>query len=193
MKKPNGYDEAKASNGWEPVELGGHYLVIKQVEETKSSSGDDMIKVFFDFDKNDKQADYFADSFKNDIRPDKKWAFQATEYIMVNDYQDKSKTSRAFKTFITCVEHSNNMEVKWDVENWAAQFKGKKIGGVFGEQMDYYNGEEKKKVILRWFVSTDNVEDAEIPKMTESKAYKNRPQDDGFTNVPDDVSEELPF
>ena len=44
------------------------------------------------------------------------------------------------------------------------QFKNKKIGGVFGEQMDYYNGDEKKKRVLRWFVSFDKVADAQIPK-----------------------------
>lgn len=199
MQKPNGYDEAKANGEFTPVELGGHYLVIKQVTEMKSQGGDDMIVVLFDFDKNDAQADYFMTSFKNDIRPEKKWSNQATQYIMVKDYQDKTKTSRDFKTFCTCVEHSNaGFETKWGIEKWGEQFKGKKIGGVFGEQMDFYNNKETKKRILRWFCSVDKVEGAEIPNLVESKAYKNRPTNasastDGFMDIPDGIDEELPF
>lgn len=198
MNKPNGYDEAKAQGEFTPVELGGHHLVIKQVEEMQSSTGKPMIKVSFDFAPEDKQPNYFAEQFKNDIRPDKKWSNQATAYILVLD--NEGKTSSKYKTFTTCVEHSNTgFEIKWGIDNWGAQFKNKKIGGVFGEQMDYYNGDEKKKRVLRWFVSSDKVADAQIPDMSETAAYKQYKQNgaiassDGFMNIPDGIDEELPF
>ena len=73
MQKPNNYDETQAGGEFTPVELGGHKLVIKQVTETKSKSGKDMIVVFFDFAPDDVQPGYFTEQFKNDIRPDKKW------------------------------------------------------------------------------------------------------------------------
>lgn len=197
MQKPNGYDEAKAGGGFIPVELGGHHLVIKQVEEMQSSTGKPMIKVSFDFAENDKQPKYFAEQFKDDIRPDKKWSNQATQYILV--YEQDGKTSRNFKTFTTCVEHSNTgFTTQWG-DNFCQQFTNKKIGGVFGEQMDYYNGEEKKKRVLRWFVSSDKVADAQIPDMSETQAYKQYKQNgkiastDGFMNIPDGIDEELPF
>lgn len=196
MNKPNGYEETQAQGSFTPVELGGHYLVIKNVEEKKASNGRDMIVVYFDFAQEDAQAGYFAESFKNDIRPDKKWSNQATKYILVDD--EEGKCSKDFKTFCTCVEHSNNgFKTLWG-DNFCAQFKNKKIGGVFGEQMDYYNGEEKKKRVLRWFVSTDRVKDAEVPAISMTNAYKNRPTSnvpsgDGFMNVPDGIDEELPF
>lgn len=197
MQKPNGYDEAKAGGGFTPVELGGHHLVIKQVEEMQSSTGKPMIKVSFDFAENDKQPKYFAEQFKDDIRPDKKWSNQATQYILV--YEQDGKTSRNFKTFTTCVEHSNTgFTTQWG-DNFCQQFTNKKIGGVFGEQMDYYNGEEKKKRVLRWFVSSDKVADAQVPDMSETQAYKQYKQNgkiastDGFMNIPDGIDEELPF
>lgn len=196
MNKPNGYEETKASGAYEPVTLGGHYLVIKNVEEKKASNGRDMIVVYFDFAQEDAQAGYFAESFKNDIRPDKKWSNQATQYILVDD--ENGNCSRAFKTFTTCVEHSNNgFKVQWG-DNFCAQFKNKRIGGVFGEQMDYYNGEEKKKRVLRWFVSTDKVKDAEAPEISLTTAYKNRPSTgsaagNDFMSVQDGIDEELPF
>ena len=199
MQKPNGYDEAKVQGEFTPVELGGHHLVIKQVEEMQSTTGKPMIKVSFDFAPEDKQPNYFAEQFKNDIRPDKKWSNQATVYILV--YDNEGKTSSKFKTFTTCVEHSNTgFTTQWG-DNFCQQFKNKKIGGVFGEQMDYYNGEEKKKRVLRWFVSSDKVADAQIPDITETTAYKNRGNgavptvggNDGFMNIPDGIDEELPF
>ena len=184
------------------MELGGHKLVIKQVNETKSKTGKDMIVVLFDFAEDDKQPGYFMEQFQNDIRPDKKWPNQATQYILTEDAE--GKCTRNFKTFTTCAEHSNaGFSVQWG-DKFCQCFKGKKIGGVFGEQMDYYNGEEKKKRVLRWFVSLDKVADAAVPDMSETKAYKEYKQgggmpsggsfDDGFMNIPDNIDDsELPF
>lgn len=197
MQKPNGYDEAKAQGEFTPVELGGHQLVIKQVEEMQSKNGKPMIKVSFDFASDDKQPAYFAEQFKSDIRPDKKWSNQATQYIMV--YGDDGKTSRGFKTFTTCVEHSNAGFVTQWGNNFCQQFKNKKIGGVFGEQMDFYNGEEKKKRVLRWFISSDRVADAQVPDMSETAAYKQYKTNgaiassDGFMSISDELDDELPF
>lgn len=200
MQKPRNYEETQAQGEFTPVELGGHQMVIKQVTETKSKTGKDMIVVLFDFDQSDKQPEYFMKQFRDDIRPEKKWPNQATQYILVHD--EDGKCSRSFKTFTTCVKHSNpGFEESWG-DNWGAQFKNKKIGGVFGPQMDYYNGREMEKRVLRWFVSYDKAADAQIPSMSETQAYKNRmagyPQGstsagDGFMNIPDGVDEELPF
>lgn len=197
MQKPNGYDEAKAGGDFTPIELGGHHLVIKQVNERKNKNGGDMIVVLFDFAQNDKQPGYFMEQFKNDIRPDKKWSNQATQYI--NVYDSDGKTSRSFKTFTTCVEHSNTgFTTQWG-DNFCQQFKDKKIGGVFGEQMDFYNGEAKKKRVLRWFVSSDRVADAQIPEISETAAYKDNKNNvpasgsNDFMNIPDGIDEPLPF
>ena len=197
MVKPNGYDEAKAQGEFIPVELGGHQLVIKQVEEVQSKNGKPMIKVSFDFASDDKQPAYFAEQFKNDIRPDKKWSNQAVQYIMVNG--EDGKTSRGFKTFTTCVERSNAGFITQWGDVFCQQFKNKKIGGVFGEQMDYYNGKEVKKRVLRWFVSSDKVADAQVPDLSETAAYKQYKTNgaiassEGFMNIPDGFDEDLPF
>ena len=199
MQKPRNYEETHQGE-FTPVELGGHQMVIKQVTETKSKTGKDMIVVLFDFDQSDKQPEYFMKQFRDDIRPEKNWPNQATQYILVHD--EDGKCSRSFKTFTTCVKHSNpGFEESWG-DNWGAQFKNKKIGGVFGPQMDYYNGREMEKRVLRWFVSYDKAADAQIPNLSETQAYKNRvsgypqgsvPAGDGFMNIPDGIDEELPF
>ena len=205
MKKPDSYDETKAGGEFTPVELGGHKMIIKQVSETKSKSGKDMIVVLFDFAPDDSQPGYFTEMFKNDIRPDKKWPNQATQYILTED--SEGKCNRLFKTFTTCVEHSNQgFTTRFDIDNWGAQFKGKKIGGVFGEQMDFYNGKELRKHVMRWFCSIDKVDKSGVPEPTETKAYKDYKSSaqsyydqapktsGGFMDSPNDISDdELPF
>lgn len=195
MKKPNSYDETQASGDFTPVELGGHKLVIKQVNEKQSSTGKDMIVVFFDFAPRDKQAGYFMEQFKNDIRPDKKWPNQATQYILAED--NDGKCSRSFKTFITCVEHSNSgFSVQWG-DKFCECFKNKLVGGVFGVVEEEYNGETKKNRKLRWFCSVDKAADAEIPeeKLLPKKNDIQAGSDIGneFMNIPDGIDEELPF
>ena len=159
-----------------------------------------MIVVLFDFAPDDKQPGYFMEQFKNDIRPDKKWPNQATNYILTED--SDGNCNRSFKTFMTCVEHSNQgFATQWG-DNFGQQFKNKLIGGVFGPQMDYYNDKELQKRVLRWFISVDRIADATVPELSETQAYKNHkngypagatPSGDGFMNVPDGVDEELPF
>ena len=200
MNKPNNYDNTQAAGEFTPVELGGHKLIIKQVTEATSKAGKPMIVVLFDFAPDDKQPGYFMEQFKNDIRPDKKWPNQATNYILTED--SDGNCNRSFKTFMTCVEHSNKgFETKWG-DNFGQQFKNKLIGGVFGPQMDFYDNKEIQKRVLRWFISVDRIADATVPEMSETQAYKNHkngypagatPSGDGFMNIPDGVDEKLPF
>lgn len=208
MQKPKNYENTPAAGDFEPVELGGHKMIIKLVEETKSRTGKDMIKVYLDFAEDDRQPGYFANQYENDIRSNKKWPNQATQYILVND--NNGNCSRAFKTFTTCAEHSNEgLVIQWG-DSFCHCLRNKKIGGVFGEQMDYYKkegeeqGKELKKRVLRWFCSLDKVLEADIPDANETKAYKEYkqsnivpnygvPDNDGFMSIPDGIDEELPF
>lgn len=202
MQKPTGYDEAQAGGEFTPVELGGHYAVIKQVSERQSSTGKDMIVVLFDFTNNDKQPEYFAKQFNNDDREEKKWPFAGTKYIMVNDYNDANKTSKAFKTFCTCAEKSNNMQIAWGGNAWAQQFRGKKIGVVFGEEESEYEGKIRMRRVPKWFCAFDKAPEQNIPQpkfingispASTANSAETKQEVDGFLNIPDDMTEEIPF
>ena len=160
MQKPKLFDEVKTSGEFVPIELGGHHIIIKNVEETTSKAGKPMLKVSIDFAKNDSQPDYMANEFKNDIRPDKKWPHAGTQYILTEDKD--GNCSKSFKSFITAFENSNNCGAIWG-DKFAAQFKNKKIGGVFGEVENEYNGKTTMRHELRWFCSDDKVDGAAIP------------------------------
>lgn len=201
MLKPSGYDEASAGGGYTPAELGGHYAQIKQVTETQSQSGKDMIVVLLDFVAPDKQAGLFKSQFDSDTRDQRKWPNQGTKYIMVADYADPKATSRTFKGFITSVEKSNNYKVQWGGANWGVQFKGKAVGVVYGEEEDEYNGRVTMRPTIKYFCSTSDVATAQIPKPKYLKNSTNAPgaigsgaaRDNSFINVPDSADEEIPF
>lgn len=198
MKKPNAFDETKASGEWTPIELGGHHLIIKKVEETKSSSGKNMIVVYFDFSKNDKQPDFMANEFRNDIRPEKKWPRSGTAYILVEG--NDGNCTRNFKTFITSFEHSNNCEANWG-DKFTSQFKDKKVGAVFGEVENEYNGKVTMRRELRWFCSDEKVDNAAIPsaKYLNGSSPASSPSSpsgadaNGFMSIPEGSESDLPF
>lgn len=195
MKKPDGYDETPASGDFTPIELGGHTLKILEVCEMQSHSGRDMLKVSFDFATGDVQAGYFTKAFKDDIRPDKKWPAAGTTYILTEDQE--GNCSRQFKTFTTSVEKSNtNFTIPWG-DKFAPSFKGKLVGGVFGEVEEEYNGKMHTNRKLRWFRSTEKIADAAIPAMKymsgQSGPKMPEPGEDGFMDIPDGLAEQLPF
>ena len=190
MNKPEGYDKVQVD--FTPAELGGHTMVIKGVREEKSKAGKEMIVVAFDFDKNDIQPGYFSDLFEKDIRPEKKWPIAGTQYILTTDKD--GKTSKSLKGFITSCERSNGFEAQWGAK-FCEQFKGKKIGGVFGIVEEEYNGKVSKRHRLRWFCEYDKAQDAPVPapKLLNNSYTSAASGPSGFVNVPDGVNEEIPF
>lgn len=192
MQKPNGYDEVKVGGDFTPVELGGHHMIIKGVKEQTNKNGESMIVVAFDFTKNDKQPEYFSELFDKDIRPEKKWPFNGTQYINTMDYQDKSKTSKSFKSFITAFERSNNTTAVWG-DKFCEQFKDKKIGGVFGVVEEEYNGEIKKRHKLRWFCEDNKADSQQIPQEKLLNSSTSPKNSNDFMNIPDGSAEEIPF
>lgn len=203
MQRPQGYEEAQVMGEYTPVELGGHYATVLQVTETQSSTGKDMIVVVFDFDKKDKQPGYFRTQFDNDDRAEKKWPYAGTMYIMVKDYQDSSKTSRNFKTFCTSVEKSNNYSISWGGSDWSKQFKGKKIGVVYGEVESEYNGEVRMRRNPRWFCSYDKAGEAQEPNpkylpgnrsgAASRGSASQSASDNDFLSIPEGANDEIPF
>lgn len=193
MQKPNNYDNVQASGDFTPVTPGGHHLVIKKVEESKTKTDKDMIIVAFDMAAGDKQPNYFSNMFTNDIRPDKKWPRSGRQYIVATD--NEGNTSRSFKTFITCVEKSNNgFKTEWG-DGFAAQFKGKRIGGVFGIVENEYQGKVTKRTELRWFCEDTKADNAKVPDpklLPNSNVTVAAPSSDGFMNITGD-EDEIPF
>lgn len=194
MKKPDSYDEVQTGSDYTPIEVGGHHAIIMGVKEQISSTNKPMAVVALDFAKNDKQPGYFKNQFDNDTRDGKKWPYQAVQYVVTED-QD-GKCSRSFKSFITAFEKSNNTTVTWG-DKFTQQFKNKKIGVVYGEVEEEYQGEVKTRRRIRWFCEDAKADDASIP----DKKYLNNDSGSGsstsasdIVSIPDDVDDDsIPF
>lgn len=196
--KPQGYDEVQAGGEYTPIELGGHKLVIKKLEEVTASNGNKYLKVSFDTAPDDVQPNYYAEQYKNDTRDNRKWGGVAT--LFPTDQQ--GKTSKTFKQFCTSIERSNNSKIQWGA-GFEASIVGKTIGGIFGEE-EYLNSMNEVKTArkLFWWRSTDGIKDAKVPDKRELKDddYDKAADrggysvdSDGFMNIPDEIDEELPF
>lgn len=194
FEKPQGYDEVEVNNGdYTPIELGGHKLVVKKIEEI-SKEGYSYLKVSFDTAPDDVQPAYYTQQWKNDTRDNKKWGGVAT--IFPTDRE--GKTSKTFKQFCTSIEKSNNSKIQWGA-GFEASIVGKTIGGIFGEE-EYLNSNNEVKTArkLFWWRSTEGIKDAKIPekRVLENNASNNNyPVDsDGFMNIPDGLEDDgLPF
>lgn len=194
MQKPNNYDNTHTSDDFTPIIPGGHHLIIKKVEESKTKTDKDMIIVAFDMAAGDSQPNYFSEMFANDIRPDKKWPRAGRQYIVVTD--NDGNTSRSFKSFITSVEKSNSgFTTVWG-DTFASQFKGKRIGGVFGLVENEYQGRITKRCELRWFCDDAKAGNAKAPDpklLPNTNRIVGVPSSDDFVPVPDGAEDEIPF
>lgn len=161
MEMPKNYTAVKTSGDFTPVEVGGHHLIIKQVNETMSKTNKKMLVVLFDMATNDKQANYMSEEFKNDIRPEKKWPHAGTQYILVEDAN--GECTKNFKSFMTSFEKSNGCSAIWG-EKFIGQFKNKKIGGVFGLVENEYNGKTTMRSELRWFCDDAKADTVTAPQ-----------------------------
>lgn len=195
MQRPNDYDNVQPYGEFTPLKLGGHICKIMQVKETKSKAGRDMLEISLDIAEGD-QKDYFANLYRTDTRENKKWGCVVYQLTRDND----GNTSRGFKTFITSVENSNpGFKAVWG-DKFAACFKGKLIGGVFGREQYLKDGEKKFATKCVQFRSVESIragvevpEDKLLPDTGYPSGYTPSPAGDGFMNVPDGSVDELPF
>lgn len=129
MNKPQDYDQVQEYGNIPQLPPGGYICRIMQVQETTAqSSGAPMIKIGLEIAEGDFKG-YYANKFKADNRPDKKWPCIVNQ--LVYDSNGGNTTNQGFKTFNTCVVKSNTgFVIQWG-NNYSACFKNKLIGGVF--------------------------------------------------------------
>ena len=187
FNKPAGYDEVQAGGDFTPIELGGHKLIIKKIEDV-SNGVVSYLKVMYDTAPDDIQPNYFAEQYKNDTRETKKWGGVINIFPTDRD----GRTSKKFKQFCTSIERSNNSQIEWGAK-FEQSIVGKVVGGVFGEEeyLDTANNVKTARKLF-WFRSVDGIQDAKVPnKRTLEGTDTNAP--DGFVNIPDGIDEDLPF
>ena len=117
-------------NNFEPAEAGGHKATIMRVDETTSKNGLQMLVIYFDFDENDKQPNYYMKKFEADKKsPDREEKWRGVMYLVVDQGTNYGPSN--LKRFVTAVEDSNpGFQVAWG-QNFCGCLAGRKVGIVF--------------------------------------------------------------
>lgn len=203
MNKPQNYDAINV--GWTPIKPGGHKCIIKKVEESVSSTGKEMLLVYFDMDKTDEQAGYFANQYLEDQKNGKKdIKWKGINYLVTDESTEYGTTN--LKRFTTSVEESNSgFKIQWG-EAFTACLKDKKVGIVFRqEEYTKQDGSLGTSVKPMRFCGYEKALDQPAPdkKVQKQPTYSQStfaPSSDpfmaseGFMQVPDSLSDAgLPF
>lgn len=185
MEKPNDYEKIEVLSNMKSLPAGGYVCKIIKLEETKSKTGKDMIKIALDIAEGE-QFEYFSKRFRADTRSDKKWS--CILYQLTKD--NEGNTSRGFKTFVENVKESNEgFEVQWG-NAFASCFSGKLIGIIF--RREEYVGRDKK---AHWITKPYQVRTVQAIRNGEFEVPDDVPIDvspipEGFEVIDDD---DIPF
>lgn len=147
---------------YKPLPKGGYICRIIMVEETKSSTGKPMLHIAFDIVEGE-YTGYFMNLYqmrkKKNTDPLKeiKYPFEGQKWIMLNDYEDPSKTSRQFKGFCTAVEDSGTEIWNLNKELVLANIKGAEVGVVYQNVEQEYNGGTSWRAVPWAFRSIESI------------------------------------
>ena len=204
IKKGADYNDTPAfgQSDFKPLPKGGYICRIIMVEETKSSTNRDMLHIAFDITEGEYKG-YFMNLFnarkKNNTDPLKtvKYPFEGQKWIMLNDYENPTKTSRQFKGFCTAVEDSGT-EI-WNLDGTLAldRVKDAEVGVVFQDVESEYNGKTSWRAIPWGFRSIESIASGDyfIPddkplqttQNTGFSTYEPQTSADSFNAAEDDI------
>lgn len=160
MLKPLDYENVQANSSYTPLPAGGYVCRIMGVQEAATQKGAPSFHVSLDIAEGP-EANRFTNEYRADTRADKKWGCIFRQTITTND----GGTNPFFKGLITAIEESNGMTVQWtdNQEAFAAQFKGKLVGVIFGrEEYEKNNGAKTWKTVAQLCMSVAKIRAGEF-------------------------------
>ena len=195
IQKFNGYEEAKKNaqvKKSEQLPVGAYVCEILRVKQENG-----YLKLQFDVAEGEYK-DFFQKQYKENTDENKKYKGITTIWLPKEDgTQQDSWTKDKFAKWTTALEDSNEGYFwDWDETKW----QGKKVGILYGEVGKNIEGKDVKYNECRYPCSVDYARSgkAKAPKFFAYKGYNeskapesSKPAD--FMNIPDDISEEIPF
>ena len=191
IKQFNDYATVQAYSDFPTLPKGGYVLKVMGVSQKTNSMGA-YLQIGMDVAEGEYK-DFFTKQYTNDSRSEKKWGCNFLLSLPKDDGSEKDGwTKRAFKTFTTALEESNNgYHFDWD-EN---KFKGLLIGGLFNErEYEKNDGSIGKSINLAKVCAAEKIRTGDY-KLPEDKLLNKAAATDasGFVNVDPSITEELPF
>lgn len=174
MKRFSNYDEIQVNDFQERIDAGPHYCKIIDVKlETINSKNGPFDQLIFNIDttEKDSQPNFYKKRFQKDAESDAmsaKWKGIYKLSVPKDDNSEEDeRRKKAFKTFITCIEKSNN-GYDWEKADWDEKtLVGKNFVGVFGiEEFENDQGIVVNFTRCRFIRSTDcDFEKVTMPKV----------------------------
>lgn len=193
IKQFGDYDKTQAYGDFPTLPKDGYVMKIMGVKSATNSNGEYLI-IGCDVAEGDYK-DFYTKQYTNDKREDKKWGCNFLLSIPKDDGTEQDGwTKRSFKTFTEALEESNEgYHFDWD----ETKFKGKLIGGLFHYQQYQKNdGSVGTSTRLKNVCSVQKIREHsfKLPddKLLSAPAAASTGSSD-FMNIPDNISEELPF
>lgn len=159
FKKPKDYDDVRVGD-YRILPAGGYICRILKAEETKSSSGKDMIKVAFDICDGE-YTGYFMEQFQGrkaaaENPQEVKWPFSGTKWILLTN--NEGKTNRDFKSFCTALEDSGVSVWKGEVFD-TKSIKDSMVGIIFRREEHEYLSQTSWRTVPFGFRSVKTIEE----------------------------------
>lgn len=194
FRKPNDYDSVNIG-AYKILPAGGYICRILKAEETKSSTGKDMLKVAFDICDGEFSG-YFMESFQDrksaaEDPASVKWPFSGTKWILFLD--NEGKTNRDFKRFCTALEDSGTQVWKNDTLDIGA-LKDAQVGVLFRREEHEYNNLKSWRTVPLSFRSVKAIEDGDY-QTPDDKPLADKYAGTGFTQVDSfsAAADDIPF
>lgn len=175
---------------------GGYVCRILSAEEKNSKNGKPMVHIAFDIIEGEYK-DFFMNLFKrrkddSENPSEVKYPFEGQSWVMVNDYEDPSKTSSKFKGFCTALEESGT--VVWNGDTFmTGNLKGAEVGIIFQNTESEYKDKRTWRALPWAFRSKQKIIDGDftVPKDKALPAEEVSPVQ-GFSELQDQL-DEIPF
>lgn len=187
MNKPEGYDDISINTNGK-LTVGGHKCIVVKVIEGKSKSGKEQLEIWLDTAGDDTQPSFYSNQYMNNTSETKKWPCR----VWITGYETEDYGKRNLKKFHTALEDSNaNFFIQWG-NAYAASIKGKRIGCVFREEENEWEGRITTLIKPYYFRDVAKVLDEPVPeKKTLARPVTGTEE---FMQVPDGLGDEgLPF
>ena len=191
MNKPNDFDNVQPYEERRKLPAGGYVCEIKRAEEVKSSTGRDMVKLALEIAEGEYKG-YFFDEYTRakNFKDDAKWPYEGTKWQMI--YDKNGNTDRTFKGMVTSIE-AENVVIQWGKE-FCRSIKGAKLGVIFGEEENEYNGVTFWRTVPKYFRTCEDIRTGnfQTPKKkplekTDPLAAFKEPEVSGFAAAEEDI------
>lgn len=189
MRKPKGYDEAKAYTDVIKLPPGAYVVEIKKAVPGKYTNGNEYLQISFDICEGE-YTDFYKKKYEEDTNEPKTYKGRIRLNLPKEDGSEQDGwTIRRLKTNMTAIEESNE-GYAWDWDE--NTLKGLKSGLLFRNKEYSYEGRTGFWTEPFQFISADKVRTGDF-KMPQDKLLNKSSQAAAPTGYEEVADEDIPF